>query len=66
MKAGRLKELQGMMDKRKYFVARDRKGATPLHNAILYEQTEIIRYIAVTAPHVLNAPDYVSAFLDLT
>lgn len=43
-------------------LARDRHGCTPLHTAIIYEQTEIIRFIAANFLLVLNAPDYVNFF----
>lgn len=42
---------------RKLTIARDRKGATPLHDAVLYGQTEVLRYIAKNYPHVLNCLD---------
>lgn len=40
-------------------LARNCHGCTPLHTSIIYEQTEIIRFIAANFPLVLNAPDYV-------
>lgn len=42
-------------------LARDKHGCTPLHTAIIYEETEIVRFIAAHFPMVLNAPDYVSS-----
>lgn len=59
VREGDSKFIQENVDKVKLALARDRKGATPLHDAILYEQTEIIRTFAQTYPQVLNAPDYV-------
>jgi hypothetical protein len=44
---------------RKLAMARDRKGATPLHDAVLYAQTEVLRHMAQHYPHVLNCLDYV-------
>ncbi|PAV76297.1 hypothetical protein WR25_16953 isoform C [Diploscapter pachys] len=42
----------------KLAIARDRHGLTPLHAAVVHEQTEIIRHIAGHFSSVLNAPDY--------
>lgn len=55
------------MNSKRLALARDRHGCTPLHTAIIYEQTEIIRFIAANYPLVLNAPDYVifSYFFEL-
>uniref|UniRef100_A0A914RH65 Uncharacterized protein n=1 Tax=Parascaris equorum TaxID=6256 RepID=A0A914RH65_PAREQ len=47
------------MVSKKLALARDRHGCTPLHTAVVFEQTEIIRYIAANFSSVLNAPDYV-------
>lgn len=41
-------------------LARNRHGCTPLHTAIIYERSDIIRFIAANFSSVLNAPDYVS------
>lgn len=60
VREGDLRRLKEMLEKKKLVLARDRKGATPLHNAILYEQTDVVRYLAQTFPQTLNAPDYVS------
>lgn len=49
-----------LMVTKRLALARDRHGCTPLHTAIIYEQSEIIRFIAAQFPVVLNAPDYVS------
>uniref|UniRef100_A0A914CE44 Uncharacterized protein n=1 Tax=Acrobeloides nanus TaxID=290746 RepID=A0A914CE44_9BILA len=55
---GNLEQIKMLMTTKRLGLARDRHGCTPLHNAIIYEQTEIIRYIAANFPAVLNAPDY--------
>ena len=40
----------------KLAIARDKHGLTPLHAAVVHEQTEIIRHIAGHFSSVLNAP----------
>uniref|UniRef100_A0A183BUL8 ANK_REP_REGION domain-containing protein n=1 Tax=Globodera pallida TaxID=36090 RepID=A0A183BUL8_GLOPA len=58
VKEGQLIPMKGLMTGKRLALARDRHGCTPLHTAIIHEQTEIIRFIAATYPTVLNAPDY--------
>uniref|UniRef100_A0A914GVW4 Uncharacterized protein n=1 Tax=Globodera rostochiensis TaxID=31243 RepID=A0A914GVW4_GLORO len=58
VKEGQLVPMKGLMTGKRLALARDRHGCTPLHTAIIHEQTEIIRFIAATYPTVLNAPDY--------
>lgn len=44
---GNLKELQRALDRRKFAVAKDEispQGATPLHVAVIFGHTVIIRY----------------------
>uniref|UniRef100_A0A915PJ46 Uncharacterized protein n=1 Tax=Setaria digitata TaxID=48799 RepID=A0A915PJ46_9BILA len=58
IKFGHLERAKELLSSKKLAIARNRRGHTPLHTAIIYEQTEIIRYIAQHFPSVLNAPDY--------
>lgn len=55
-----MENIKKLITSKKAALARDRYGCTPLHNAIVFEQTEIIRYIAANFSSVLNAPDYVN------
>ncbi|GMT20603.1 hypothetical protein PFISCL1PPCAC_11900 [Pristionchus fissidentatus] len=55
---GDLVKVKENMTSKKLAIARDRHGCTPLHAAVVHEQTEILRYIASNFPSVLNAPDY--------
>lgn len=48
-RSGGLKELQSALDRRKFAIARDRcspRGATPLHVAVIFGRTPILRYLA--------------------
>ncbi|VBB34297.1 unnamed protein product, partial [Acanthocheilonema viteae] len=58
IKKGDLKRVKELINSKKLAVARNRLGHTPLHTAIIYEQTEIIRYIASSFKSALNASDY--------
>uniref|UniRef100_A0A0M3HW63 ANK_REP_REGION domain-containing protein n=1 Tax=Ascaris lumbricoides TaxID=6252 RepID=A0A0M3HW63_ASCLU len=58
IKEGNLELVKQLMVSKKLALARDRHGCTPLHTAVVFEQTEIIRYIAANFSSVLNAPDY--------
>ncbi|KAH7727798.1 Protein F34D10.6 b [Aphelenchoides avenae] len=57
-KEGDLNTVKQLMTTKRLALARDRHGCTPLHTAMIYEQSEIIRFIAAQFPSVLNAPDY--------
>lgn len=61
VREGDLKTLKQILETKKMALARDRKGATPLHDAILYQQTDVARYLVSNFPHIINAPDYVRA-----
>ncbi|MCP9259005.1 Ankyrin repeat protein [Dirofilaria immitis] len=50
IRKGDLKHLKELFTSKKLAIARNRFGRTPLHTAILYEQTEIIRYINKRTP----------------
>ncbi|VDM64064.1 unnamed protein product [Angiostrongylus costaricensis] len=58
IKEGDLDKVKTLMTSKKLATARDRYGCTPLHTAVVYEHTKIIRYIAGHFPSVLNSPDY--------
>ncbi|KHJ83252.1 ankyrin repeat protein [Oesophagostomum dentatum] len=58
IKEGDLEKVKSLMTSKKLAIARDRFGCTPLHAAVVHENTEIVRYIAAHFPSVLNAPDY--------
>ncbi|XP_034178456.2 uncharacterized protein LOC117603414 isoform X2 [Osmia lignaria lignaria] len=57
---GNLRDLQSALDRRKFAVARDGSsphGATPLHVAVVFGNTTIIRYLAGRFPETANAID---------
>ncbi|XP_026300640.1 uncharacterized protein LOC551249 isoform X1 [Apis mellifera] len=57
---GNLRDLQSALDRRKFAVARDEsspRGATPLHVAVIFGNTTIIRYLAGRFPETAHAID---------
>ncbi|KAJ1373911.1 hypothetical protein KIN20_036444 [Parelaphostrongylus tenuis] len=58
IKEGDLDKVKTLMTSKKLATARDRYGCTPLHAAVVYEHTNIVRFIAAHFPSVLNSPDY--------
>uniref|UniRef100_A0A0K0F5M1 ANK_REP_REGION domain-containing protein n=1 Tax=Strongyloides venezuelensis TaxID=75913 RepID=A0A0K0F5M1_STRVS len=58
IKEGDIEKIKTIMSTKKLALARDKNGCTPLHTAIVYEKTDIIRFIASSFTSVLNAPDY--------
>ncbi|XP_076679367.1 uncharacterized protein LOC143374797 isoform X4 [Andrena cerasifolii] len=57
---GNLRDLQSALDRRKFAVARDGsspRGATPLHVAVVFGNTAIIRYLAGRFPETAHAID---------
>ncbi|KAK1120949.1 hypothetical protein K0M31_010733 [Melipona bicolor] len=57
---GNLRDLQSALDRRKFAVARDGSsphGATPLHVAVIFGNTTIIRYLAGRFPETTHAID---------
>nr|XP_031836063.1 uncharacterized protein LOC116428513 [Nomia melanderi] len=57
---GNLRDLQSALDRRKFAVARDGSsphGSTPLHVAVVFGNTTIIRYLAGRFPETTNAID---------
>ncbi|KAK0420633.1 hypothetical protein QR680_014803 [Steinernema hermaphroditum] len=58
IREGDLSKVKMLMSTKKLALARDKHGCTPLHTAIIYEQTDVVRFIAGNFSAVLNAPDY--------
>ncbi|XP_066603426.1 uncharacterized protein [Prorops nasuta] len=59
-KEGNLRDLQNALDRRKFAVARDSSsphGATPLHVAVIFGSTAVIRYLAGRFPETTQAID---------
>ncbi|XP_058794332.1 uncharacterized protein LOC131666023 isoform X2 [Phymastichus coffea] len=59
-KDGNLKELQISLDRRKFAMAKDQSsphGATPLHVAVIFGHTTIVRYLAGRFPETTHALD---------
>ncbi|XP_019698177.1 uncharacterized protein LOC105185779 [Harpegnathos saltator] len=57
---GNLRDLQSALDRRKFAVARDESsphGATPLHVAVVFGNTAVIRYLAGRFPETAHAID---------
>ncbi|XP_046606745.1 uncharacterized protein LOC124298594 isoform X2 [Neodiprion virginianus] len=57
---GNLRDLQGALDRRKFAIARDGSspnGATPLHVAVIFGHTGVIRYLAGRFAETAHAPD---------
>ncbi|XP_066156617.1 uncharacterized protein [Euwallacea fornicatus] len=57
---GNLRDLQAALDRRKFAVARDKispHGATPLHVAVAFGRTSIVRYLAGRFPESLHIED---------
>ncbi|XP_066245857.1 uncharacterized protein [Euwallacea similis] len=57
---GNLRDLQAALDRRKFAVARDKispHGATPLHVAVAFGRTSIVRYLAGRFPETLHVED---------
>uniref|UniRef100_A0AC34QFB3 Uncharacterized protein n=1 Tax=Panagrolaimus sp. JU765 TaxID=591449 RepID=A0AC34QFB3_9BILA len=58
IREGNAAKVKQLITTKRLALARDKHGCTPLHTAIVYEETEIVRFIAAHFPMVLNAPDY--------
>ncbi|XP_077256782.1 uncharacterized protein LOC143894423 isoform X2 [Temnothorax americanus] len=57
---GNLRDLQSALDRRKFAIARNESsphGATPLHVAVVFGNTAVIRYLAGRFPETANAID---------
>ena len=56
---GDVRRVRALIDRPALAMARDAKGATPLHNAVLHEQTDTVRYLLQRYPETVNASDRV-------
>ncbi|CAG9761050.1 unnamed protein product [Ceutorhynchus assimilis] len=57
---GSLRDLQAALDRRKFAVARDSSspnGATPLHVAVAFGRTSVVRYLAGRFPETVHVED---------
>ncbi|VDD96314.1 unnamed protein product [Enterobius vermicularis] len=55
---GDMRRVKSLIDREQLSVARDRYGMTPLHKAILHEQTNVVRYLLAKYPSCVNATDH--------
>ncbi|RWS26342.1 uncharacterized protein B4U80_09063 [Leptotrombidium deliense] len=55
---GKLRNVQQLIDRKKLAFCRDQMGATPLHKAVIYGQTEIIHYLLDKFPSVIHSRDH--------
>lgn len=56
---GNLREVKALLDRKKLALARDRKGATPLHKAVLHNRLDITTWLLKNYPQAVNALDHV-------
>lgn len=59
---GDVRRVKSLIDRIQLSTARDRHGMTPLHKALLYGQTNTVRYLLAKYPHCVNCTDHVSSF----
>lgn len=57
---GDVRRVKSLIDRPQLSTARDRNGMTPLHKALLYGQTNTVRYLLAKYPHCVNSTDHVS------
>lgn len=50
-----------LLDRKKFALARDSTGATPLHTAVRHSRLSIVDYILLIYPFCVNAVDQVRA-----
>ncbi|VEN60307.1 unnamed protein product, partial [Callosobruchus maculatus] len=59
-RSGSLRDLQAALDRRKFAIAKDSispKGASPLHVAVMFGHTSIVRYLAGRFPETVHVTD---------
>ena len=56
---GDVRRVKSLIDRIQLSTARDRHGMTPLHKALLYGQTNTVRYLLAKYPHCVNCTDHV-------
>uniref|UniRef100_T1IVP2 Uncharacterized protein n=1 Tax=Strigamia maritima TaxID=126957 RepID=T1IVP2_STRMM len=54
---GKLREVQSLLDRKKLAMCRSQTGASPLHTAVLNNQTSIAKYILEKFPTAIQARD---------
>lgn len=57
---GNLRDLQAALDRRKFAIAKDTispNGASPLHTAVIFGNTSIVRYLAGRFPETIQVVD---------
>lgn len=59
---GDVRRVKSLIDRIQLSTARDRHGMTPLHKALLYGQTNTVRYLLAKYPHCVNCTDHVIFF----
>lgn len=59
---GDVRRVKSLIDRIQLSTARDRHGMTPLHKALLYGQTNTVRYLLAKYPHCVNCTDHVNFF----
>ena len=50
-----------LTDRKKLSLCRDTRGLSPLHKAIVFERTDIAKYLIRNYPQSVNAMDQVTA-----
>lgn len=56
---GDVRRVKSLIDRIQLSTARDRHGMTPLHKALLYGQTNTVRYLLAKYSHCVNCTDHV-------
>ncbi|VDP39979.1 unnamed protein product [Soboliphyme baturini] len=53
-----LETVQTVVTAKKWAIARNRKGLTPVHNAVLHKDSRILEFLVMAYPDVVNSSDY--------
>ena len=59
VKTGAIRDVRLLADRKKLALCRDARGATPLHNAIIFNQRAIVKDLLKSYPQAANALDHV-------